>query len=132
MNRPSLPEDESWESDAVWKLLDEAPPVSAGPRFAEKVMREIKLDEAPVPWWKRWALPASLGGLAAATAAIVLTFHALNVGVPASSPQAKVIPSVTADAYADVQDYADSEVLVAASDHLDRYSDTELVSMIEM
>lgn len=132
MNRPPLPEDESWESDAVWKLLDEAPPVSAGPRFADNVMRAVKLDQAPAPWWKRWALPMSLGGLTAATAAIALTVHALNFQVPTASGSVATTTPAASDAYAEVQAYADSEVLVAAADHLDRYSDTELVSLIEM
>jgi len=53
MKRPPLPEDESWESDAVWKLLDAAPPASAGPRFADDVLRAVKLAEPAKPWWKR-------------------------------------------------------------------------------
>ncbi|BCU77404.1 hypothetical protein llg_21190 [Luteolibacter sp. LG18] len=131
MNRNPLPEDENWESDAVWKLLDEAPPVSAGPRFADNVMRAIRLDEPPAPWWKRWALPASIGGLVAATAAIVLTVQAFVAHAPAakSGPVAGNPPAAT-ESFDAVQDITDSEVLVAAADHLDRYSDTELVSLI--
>jgi len=131
MNRNPLPEDENWESDSVWKLLDEAPPVSARPRFADNVMRAVRLEEAPAPWWKRWALPASIGGLAAATAAIVLTVHAMYFQGPVAKPGpvAGNTP-VVAESFDAVQDITDSEVLVAAADHLDRYSDTELVSLI--
>jgi hypothetical protein len=130
MNRPSLPDEDSLESDAVWKLLDEARPVVASPRFADNVMRAIRLEEAQAPWWKRFALPLSLSGLTAATAAIALTVHAVFFVAPAVNTEvAKVTPPVVS--FEGVQEAADSEVLVAAADHLDRFSDTELVSMIE-
>ncbi|MFD0895347.1 hypothetical protein KBB96_20580 [Luteolibacter ambystomatis] len=130
MNRNPLPEDENWESDSVWKLLDEAPPVSARPRFADNVMRAVRLDEAPAPWWKRWALPVSVGGLVAATAAIVLTVQAVVSHPPAAKPGPVANNAPAAESFDAVQDITDSEVLVAAADHLDRYSDTELVSLI--
>jgi hypothetical protein len=129
MNRPFSPDEDSLESDAVWKLLDEASPVVASPRFADSVMRAVRLDEAPAPWWKRFALPLSLGGLTAATAAVALTVHALFFVAPEVSPQIAYVPP-TEVSFEGVQEAADSEALVAAADHLDKYSDTELVSMI--
>jgi len=129
MNRAPLSEDDSWESDTVWKLLDEALPVAAGPRFADKVMRAVKLDEAPAPWWKRFALPISLGGLTAATVAVALAVHITMAPVPSSNHSA-VVNKPTAESFDAVQDITDSEALVTAADHLDRYSDTELVSLI--
>lgn len=130
MNRPSLPDQDSFESDAVWKLLDEARPAVASPRFADNVMRAIRLEEAPAPWWKRLALPLSLGGLTAATAAIALTVHAVFFVSPAvNTGIVEVAPAEVS--FEGVQEAADSEVLVAAADHLDKFSDTELVSLIE-
>jgi hypothetical protein len=129
MNRPFSPDEDSLESDAVWKLLDEASPVVASPRFADSVMRAVRLDEAPAPWWKRFALPLSLGGLTAATAAVALTVHALFFVAPEVPTEVVDIPSVEVS-FEGVQEAADSEALVAAADHLDKYSDTELVSMI--
>lgn len=130
MNRPSLPDEDSLESDAVWKLLDEARPVVASPRFADNVMRAIRLEEAPAPWWKRFALPLSLGGLTAATAAIALTAQAIFFVAPAVNTG--VVEATPAEvSFEGIQEAADSEVLVAAADHLDKFSDTELVSMIE-
>ena len=131
MKRPSLPDEDSLESDAVWKLLDEARPVAASPRFSDNVMRAIRLEVAPAPWWKRFALPLSLGGLTAATAAIALTVHAVFFVAPAISPVFVQVPAPNVDSFEGVQEAADSEVLVAAADHLDKFSDTELVSMIE-
>lgn len=129
MSRPFSPDEDSLESDAVWKLLDEASPVVASPRFADSVMRAVRLDEATAPWWKRFALPLSLGGLTAATAAVALTVHALFFASPEIPTQVAVVVP-TEVSFAGVQEAADSEVLVAAADHLDKFSDTELVSLI--
>lgn len=130
MKHPSLHDDDSLESDAVWKLLDEARPAVASPRFADNVMRAVRLDTAPAPWWKRFAMPLSLGGLAAATAAIALTTHAVFFTAPAVTNQVTRTTPVEVS-FEGIQEAADSEVLVAAADHLDKFSDTELVSMIE-
>ena len=128
MNRTPLPEDESWESDAVWKLLDEAPPASAGPRFVDDVMRAVRLEETPQPWWKRVFAPLPAAGLATATAAIALAAHSL-LSVP-SPVQTPVAVTSAAESFDEVQDAADAEVLVAAADHLDQFSDNELASLI--
>jgi len=128
MNRTPLPEDESWESDAVWKLLDEAPPASAGPRFVDDVMRAVRLEETPQPWWKRVFAPLPVAGLTTATAAIALAVHSL-ISVP-SPTGAPVVVAPATESFAEVQDAADAEVLVAAADHLDQFSDNELVSLI--
>lgn len=129
MQRPFPKDEDSLESDAVWKLLDEASPVVVSPRFADSVMRAVRLDEAPAPWWKRFALPLSLGGLTAATAAVALTVHALFFVAPEVPTQVAVV-TPTEVSFAGVQEAADSEALVAAADHLDKFSDTELVSLI--
>ena len=39
MNRKPLQTDESWENDAVWKLLDQAPTAAPGPRFVDDTLR---------------------------------------------------------------------------------------------
>lgn len=131
MKRPFLSDEDSLESDAVWKLLDEASPVVASPRFADSVMRAVRLEATAAPWWKRFALPLSLGGLTAATAAIALTAHALFFVAPSVSPEIGHVPRQPDVSFEGVQEAADSEALVAAADHLDKYTDTELVSMIE-
>jgi hypothetical protein len=128
MNRTPLPEDESWESDAVWKLLDEAPPAAARPRFVDDVMRAVRLEETPQPWWKRLFAPLPVAGLATATAAIALAVHSL-VSVPTTG-HSPVVVTPAIESFAEVQDAADAEVLVAAADHLDQFSDNELVSLI--
>jgi len=130
MKRPPLPEDESWESDAVWKLLDAAPPASAGPRFADDVLRAVKLAEPAKPWWKRLFAPLPVAGLAASAAAVALALHALAPAPPTLAPVAKTAAATTTDTFADVQEAADAEALIAAADHLDQFSDNELASLV--
>ena len=123
MNRHTTPPDDSWESDAVWKLLDQATLKTAGPRFVEDTVRAAKLEVEIKPWWNRLFAPAPLAGLAAATAA--LAFAVVSLVGPASAPVMLDSPQAVA-----IQDIAETETLLAAVDQLDDFSDTELVSLI--
>jgi hypothetical protein len=123
----ATPADNSWESDAVWRLLEQVPPASAGPRFADDTVRAAKLLGAEKPWWSRIPVPATLAGLAGAAAAIALSFF-----LPGSNRPVADAPGVTLDSpqAAQIQDIAETETLIAAADQLDDYSDNELVSLI--
>jgi hypothetical protein len=127
MNRNSLPPDDSWESDAVWKLLDQSPRQTAGARFADNTVRAARLADDAKPWWSRWFAPAPLAGLAGATAA--LTFAVVSwVGLsPESGAPSATLNSEQAVA---IQEIAETETLIAAVDQLDDFSDNELVSLI--
>ena len=127
MNRNSPPSDDSWESDAVWKLLDQAPSKTAGVRFADDTLRAARLLVAPKPWWSRMFSPAPLAGLAAATAALVFAVVSLVGPTPPSLQQTAALNSPQAVA---IQDIAETETLIAAVDQLDDFSDKELVSLI--
>ena len=127
MNRNSPPSDDSWESDAVWKLLDQAPPKTAGVRFADDTLRAARLLGAPKPGWSRMFSPAPLAGFAAATAALAFAVVSLVGPTPTSSPQPAALNSPQAVA---IQDIAETETLIAAVDQLDDFSDRELVSLI--
>ena len=50
MNRKFLNTDDSWENDAVWKLLDQAPPAIAGPRFVTNTVRAARLMAQTIPF----------------------------------------------------------------------------------
>jgi len=133
MNHSSPPPDDSWESDAVWKLLDEAVPVKPRASFADDVVRMAKLEPAMKPWWKRLLAPAPITGLAAATAAVALGITFLSQPQsPASGGTsiASVEAPVPEDPYDDLQDLAETEALLAAADHLDAFSDQELGNLI--
>lgn len=127
MQRNSPPPDDSWENDAVWKLLDQVPPQAAGAWFADNTVRAAKLAEAAKPWWARLLSPAPLAGLAAATAA--LAFSAVTLLGPSRAPIIET-SEVTSSQAADIQEIAETETLIAAADHLEDFSDTELVSLI--
>lgn len=124
---PSTPTDESWESDPVWKLLNQAPPAAAGTRFLDDTVRAAKLLGPEKPWWSRIPVPAALAGLAGAAAAIAFSFS-----IPGTDRTVATAPAVALDSpqAAVIQDIAETETLIAAADQLDDYSDNELVSLI--
>ncbi len=127
MNRNSLPPDDSWESDAVWKLLDQAPPKAAGARFADDTVRAARIPVTAKPWWSRLFSPIPLGGLAAATAA--LAFAVISWIGPAPVPGIETAMHDSPQAVV-IQEIAEAETLIAAVDHLEDFSDHELVSLI--
>jgi hypothetical protein len=127
MNRTPMPPDDSWESDAVWNLLDQAPPKIAGARFTQDVLRAARLQSSEKPWWNRFVSPAPLAGLAAATA--VLAFGLLTFVTHSAMPESQAVIMDSPQAVA-IQDIAETETLIAAADQLDDFSDNELVSLI--
>jgi hypothetical protein len=124
MKQNSTPPDDSWESDAVWKLLGQAAPMKAPDRFAENTVRAARLLVEVKPWWCRLFSPVPLAGLAGATAA--LAFAVISWVGPAPT---SVSPRNSAQAVA-IEDISAAETLIAAADHLDDFSDSELVSLI--
>lgn len=124
MNRNPSPTDDSWESDAVWKLLDQVPPRIAGSRFADDTVRAARLSPEAKPWWSRLLSPAPLTGLAAA-----LTLAVIPLVGPRSPSGGQAAMPDSPQAVA-IQDIAETETLIAAADQLDDFSDNELVSLI--
>lgn len=122
MNRQPHRTDESFEDDAVWKLLAASPPATASPRFGSDTVRMARLAGQPRPWWKRLTAAAPLAGLAAASAAVTLAMTGLLRDHPAA-------PAEQAG-FSEIQEIAETEILLSAVDHLDRFSDGELVSLI--
>jgi hypothetical protein len=128
MNRNSTPPDDSWESDAVWKLLDQVPAKAAGARFADDTVRAARLSDEIKPWWSRLFSPAPLAGFAAATAAVTFAVISLvGTTTPAPDTRTAVLDSPQAVV---IQDIAETETLMVAVDQLDDFSDNELVSLI--
>ncbi len=127
MNRKPLNTDDSWENDAVWKLLDQAAPPAAGPRFVDDTVRAARLAGQAEPWWKRLFSPVPLAGLAGAAAALV--FSVISLSGPGPEPDSLTTAFET-DHAAAIQEIAATETLIAAADHLDDFSDNELVCLI--
>lgn len=123
MKRHDTSDDNAFENDAVWKLLDQAPPASPSGRFVDDTVRAARLSRAEQPWTKRaWALATFSTGLLGATAAIVMSLF-VNTD--------HQLPTVATSHQAEeIQEIAETETLIAAADHLDQFSDTELVTLI--
>ncbi len=131
MNRPSPRPDDSWESDPIWKLLDASPAPRASERFAERTVRAARLAGCgEPPWWRKLLSPAPLGGLAAATAAVV--FAAMALTGPSGDPEGDVaeLGEGSSENFAAIQEAAEAEALMAAVDQLEDFSDRELVHLI--
>lgn len=124
MNRDPQSNNDSWESDAVWQLLDQAPAPMASGKFVDDTVRAARLLPEAKPWWKCLISPLPLTALAGATAAVVFSLVAPSPE-PANTMAALDSPQAVA-----IQDIAETEALIAAGDQLDDFSDNELVSLI--
>jgi len=124
------------ETDAVWKLLGNTRSYSAGPRFADDVVRLSRRHaKSSRPWWLRWLMPVPatvLAGGAAATA-VVVGFFTLRPApmAPLEPTPAAVVSLESKDAgYAYIQEVLETEMLFAAVEHLDQFSDEELIALM--
>lgn len=130
MNRNDQTPDNAWETDAVWKLIDQAPARKAGPRFVDDVVRAARLEGPSKPWWHKFLAPAPLVGITSAAAAITFGLFLLKPVVPSGSMVLQPPRQQPVESFADVQFASDQEVLLAASDRLGEISDGELVSLL--
>ena len=119
--------DQELTNDPVWDLLRQSPAVSVSPAFADRVVRAAReADHEVSPFWKRsYTAITAVAGMAAA-----LTIAAVILFLP--EPAATVVEHKPepVDAFATLDEVANQEMLLAATDHLGEFSDTELVSLI--
>jgi hypothetical protein len=122
--------DDNAHKDATWELLGKAAPRKAGVRFADDTLRAVKLLPEADPWWPKaltfspWLAVAACGALAA--------FLFLN---PAGDGEnnSRIVAGAgeeELDQWVEIEAVAEEEMLAAAADHLDRFSDQELVTLI--
>ncbi len=118
--------DEWSEGDETWQLLGKAVPKQASGRFADDVVRAVRLLPEADPVWprilkfSRWSLVA-----ACVVLAVSIFMDPLETG-PVKAP-------FVADHEAQwekIEDVAQAELLAAAAEHLDEFSDQDLVTMI--
>lgn len=117
------------DQDPVWDLLRQAPTKEASPRFVDDVVRAARLAGQEKPWWKRFALPLSLGGLATAATAVVVAMVVMN-NQPASVPPSEVVIAPATESLEVLDDLVRSEALLVAAENPSQFSDAELVSLI--
>ena len=121
------------EKDPVWGLLRESRTVRPGPNFADNVVRAARLEGQEKPWWSRIWIPAAIGTSLAGAAALVAVVFTLQSqpGTGAGNDNLAGMKVTAPDSsLADLQDDFENEVFLEASDHLGKYDDAELVSMI--
>lgn len=126
MKRDSSTDD--WEKDPVWDVLRQSPSQRPAPDFAAKVLRAARLEQPKAPWWSRRWIPATIGAVLATGAAVLAMLLTPGSPLPPSEPAVAIFaadPSL-----ADLQENYETEVLLAASEHLGDFSDEELVAMI--
>jgi hypothetical protein len=116
------------EGDATWELLGKAVPREASSRFADDTVRAVKLLPEADPWWSKIFSPSPWIAVAACGALAAFVFlkppvEPEVVNQPAPDVQVE-------EQWVEIAEVADEELLVAAADHLDRFSDQELVTLI--
>ena len=124
-------EENEWENDPVWDLVDktEAPEVS--PLFVRNVMREVRLaSETRLPWWKSLLSPRPVfAGSLAAVAATILILANLNP----STENARDVPGPTVIAEPQIPQLdalLDEEMLAQAAEDPSAFSDEALVALL--
>jgi len=115
--------EEAWESDPVWKLLDDSAAPKASARFAEKTLRAARTSTQNTVWWKSLFVPRPLAGLGAATAlaALAIAFFPNTENTP--FPEDALLGQET-------EEIAEIENLIASIDHVEELSDSELIALI--
>lgn len=128
------PEQNDWENDPVWSLVDRAPSSEAKPAFVQNVMREVRqLGEKETPWWNIFLLPQTLvGGAVAAVLALILVF---SLPTPEQAPN-KVADTVVPPEPAETVDNSqldtlvENELLLEAAEDPSAFSDEELLALL--
>jgi hypothetical protein len=118
--------------DAIWDLLRQSPGVSASPQFADRVMRQIRTQDTTAlsgvaAWWQSLFASKVLWSLGTAATIALGSYVAVTL-VP--EPQGTQVEQHDVDEFASLEEVANQELLLAATDHLNDFSDTELVSLI--
>lgn len=129
----STEEQDSWEKDPVWKLVDQAPAPQARPAFAQDVLRQVRQLEAEpaTPWWKKLLAPAPLSAGALAAAAVVAILISVDftpTGAPSLTNGGEV-PD-TAPVLSEIDHAVSEQLLMAAAEDPDLFSDEELLAML--
>lgn len=129
------PDPDDIENDPVWKLLAQSPNRPAGPRFVDDVVRRARLDaDAPVPWWTRWLATApAMAAASGLAAAVIVGWFVLSPDTDDASPEiqfAALDAAAEEERLAHLQEVLETEMLFAAVEHLDDFSDAELITLI--
>lgn len=119
--------DEWHEDEATWKLLGKSTPAKAGDRFADDAVRAVKVLPEGDAWLPNLLRFSPWLGLAAC--AVFASWLSINQPEEAKSDPV-VNVSDTEEKWSQIEDVAEVEMLSAAVEHIDQFSDQELITMI--
>lgn len=118
---------EEWhEGDETWQLLGKAAPKQASGRFADDVVRAVRLLPEADPVWPR-ILKFSRWSLAAACVVLAVSIFTDPLATHPAKPPTVVDNEAQ---WEQIEDVAQAELLAAAAEHLDEFSDQDLITMI--
>jgi len=119
-------EDDWNEDDATWKLLEKSKRIQASGRFADDTVRAVRLLPERDSWWAKFVSASPWVGVAACGALAALFFI--------QQPEVRTISdgpiASSEEKWGEIEEVAQTEMLSAAVDHLDQFSDQELVTLI--
>jgi hypothetical protein len=127
--------DEWSEGDRIWQLLGRSAPMRPSARFVDDVARAVRILPAPEPFWPRML---KVSTYAAGFACVVLAASIVlddpserNLQQHAADDPASHVGLLAQEQkWEQIEVVAKAELLVAAADHLDRFSDLELISIV--
>ena len=124
-------QDEWNRGDDVWELLGKAAPKQPSGRFTDDTVRAAKLLPEADSWWPKVVRFTPVAALAACAVfgAFFLYSGDVTNDTGAAAPVAKV-KSANESTWTQIEAVADVEIMSAAADHLDEFSDQDLIAMI--
>lgn len=138
-NRQTSQHDHPVKQDPVWELIGRSSARPPGPRFVDDVVRQAKLEGVPAGWLaglrERWFSPVpalALSGMAVAAilAGIFVWTQPVHDGAHDDVAAIVLDPSAKEDRLDHLQEVLETEMLFVAVEHLDEFSDAELVVLI--
>ncbi len=124
-----MDDEKEWGAeDATWKLLGEAEPSRASGRFADDTLRAVKLLPEADPWWPKILTFSPWAGVAACGALAVFLF--MNGADEGAGQKDPVVTVTSEEKWVAIEEVAEAEMLAAAADDLDSFSDQELASLV--
>jgi len=123
---------EDWkEGDDLWDLLGKSPEVKGSDRFVDDAVRAVKLLPEADAWWPR---VLRFSPIIAVAACLMLGLMFLMNGIVDKPTDPVVVGGdevqEVEESWVEIEEAADAEMLAAAADHLDQFSDQELASLI--
>ena len=128
------PENEDLSGDPeLWEFLGKNTSQEASPLFSRNILREIRIETVNKPtFWQNFLRPRHLAPTALATLATVtiLLWNPFQQQEKTSLTNTKHSEVIPAEVASTIESTLEAELLVAAADSPDLFSDEEVISML--